>query len=84
MQKERGVSMSFFSRIFKKKKVIVFGKNIEASCSHCANNYSKQSIRCMFNEESPLSCSHYVYDPIKRKPSKMPKLKEYTSKDFEI
>ncbi len=76
--------MNFFMRLFKKKRVIVFGKTIEANCLHCANNYSKEDVRCTWGENDVQKCGHYVYDPIKRKPKKTAKLLAYTEKDFEI
>ncbi len=79
--------MSFFSRFFKKKKPVVFGKNIQPDCKYCLNNYAKDyqsKKRCPAKCESASSCKAYIYDPVKREPNMRPLLRTYSKKDFEL
>jgi len=67
----------------------LFNANISPACEYC--NFGRlspdfQSVLCSKKGVmSPSSsCRHFKYDPLKRRPKKQPKLKEYSKEDFEL
>ena len=72
-----------------KKKDKLFGKNIEKNCDWCRYNYSqseqKGSVLCKhWKGEDAVKCKKYEYDPTKRRPDTLPKMREYKKEDFEL
>ncbi len=67
----------------------LFSKNLSPACEYCdfgRLTVDENSVLCSKNGVmSPLSsCRHFKYDPLKRRPKRQPKLKEFSKEDFEI
>lgn len=69
---------------------MIYGKRIEASCSHCEKGIAMQNKKYVICKKRGIvtgsySCRNYVYDPLKRIPPKKPSRKnEFNESDFEI
>lgn len=66
--------------MFGKKKVKLFGNEIEPNCAYCAN--FSDGI-CRVNLKGP-PCGSFRYDPLKRTPEHSPALKDYNPDDFKL
>jgi hypothetical protein len=70
-----------------KKKIKLFGNQIEVKCEYCTNSsdYDGASV-CKLNRNlSPDgNCRRFVYDPLKRAPIHLPPLKPHDADEFKI
>ncbi|HIT09233.1 MAG TPA: hypothetical protein IAB55_09160 [Candidatus Merdivicinus faecavium] len=70
-------------------KTIFFGRRIEPACSYCElgrPTRDGQMILCKKNGVvAPcFSCRRFVYAPLKRRPSRIQTLPEFSKEDFEL
>ena len=73
--------------ISKRKKL--FGNNVEPACVYCKKGRPAPDgvmIHCRkYGPVAPqFKCKRYLYDPLKRVPPRIPKLREYAKEDFEL
>lgn len=67
----------------------LYGNNIQPSCEYC--EHGKQSsdgkaVLCPHKGVMPLyhHCRKFLYDPLKRTPSKLPELGHFAPEEFSI
>lgn len=72
---------------FKKNKDKLFGNDIEINCQYCenSNDFDGADV-CKLGRylEPDGTCKKFVYDPLKRTPTKLPPLKQYSADDFKL
>lgn len=65
----------------------LFGNNITPSCEYCLYCVKKKgsSMVCRYGLPSrDKVCKKYSYDPLKREPKVLPKMREFTADDFKL
>lgn len=67
----------------------LYGNNITPSCETCRNarrSFDGKVMLCPRHGAMPLyeRCRKYVYDPLKRIPSRRPKQMEHTAEEFSL
>jgi len=73
----------------KMKNKLVNENSISAACSHCLNGrLSPDKLSVLCKKKGVMlptsSCRKFVYDPLKRKPLRLPKLPKMEAGDFEL
>lgn len=66
----------------KKREASIFGDNIEPMCEYCRFNLKDNYEVACPHKKSEGVCKKYTYDPLKRNPMPVPKMKTYSDEDF--
>lgn len=66
----------------------LFGKGISPSCAYCAYSelHDDETLHCEKKGEVQQfdHCSQFSYDPLRRKPHRLPQMPSFSPEDFEL
>ena len=70
--------------MFGKKKKPLFGNAIEPDCNYCTHFSGEGEKGSCGLGNGPGPCAEFVYDPLRRSPSRLPALKEHDPDEFKL